>query len=288
MFNFVKSSKWCALISVVIILAGAVSLIINRGFEVDIDFAGGCKMVVDTNGATNTDRETIKNAVESVEGIKFYESVKMGDNMLQIKTNSNEKFEEIYAAVKDAAGLKAEKYKSCDNVDPTLSRDLLTNALIALAVAIVGILIYICIRFEFGAAIAAIIALVHDALIMVSAYAIFRFTVNSTFVAAVLTIIGYSVNATIIIFDRVRENKKYAGKNSFEELCNKSIFQTLRRTINTTITTLVALVCLYVLGAESIKAFALPIMIGVLAGTYSSVFISAPVWNLVRGIIKKK
>lgn len=290
MFSFIKNSKWFALVSVAIILVGVVCLFINGGFATDIDFSGGCKMVVSIKDATDVSEGTIKKAVEGVEGIDFYGVVKMDGDLMQIKTSSidtSAEGEAIYAAVKEAAGLKGESYESCENISPSLSKDLLTNALIALIVAVALILIYICIRFEFAAAIAAIIALLHDALIMISVYAIFRFTVNSTFVAAILTIIGYSVNATIIIFDRVRENRKYAGKKGFVEVCDMSIRQTMRRTINTTITTLIALVCLYILGAESIKMFALPIMIGCLVGTYSSVFISAPLWNFVRGTAKK-
>ena len=291
MFNIMKNSKWCALISVAIILAGIVCLVVNGGFATDIDFSGGCKMVVSIKDAADISEGTIKNAVESVEGIEYYGVVKMDGDLMQIKTSSIEsgaEGETLYNAVKAAAGLKGESYESCENISPSLSRDLLTNALIALVVAIVLILIYICIRFEFAAAIAAIIALLHDTLIMLSAYAIFRFTVNSTFVAAILTIVGYSVNATIIIFDRVRENRKFAGKLGFTEVCEKSIHQTIRRTINTTVTTLVALICLYILGAESIKMFAIPLIIGVIAGTYSSVCISAPLWNFVRGTTKKK
>lgn len=289
MLKIMKNFKICALISVAVILLGVVFYFVNGGFATDIDFSGGCKMVVSTEGVENIDEAAIKSAVENVEGIKFYGIVKMDNNQLQVKTSSistQEKGLEIFDAVKDAAGLKVDKYESCENISASLSKDLLTNALIALCIAIIGILIYICIRFELAAAIAAILALLHDALVMLAVYAIFRFTVNSTFVAAILTIIGYSVNATIIIFDRIRENKKFAAKLPFEEICEKSVHQTLRRTVNTTITTLIALVCLYILGAESIKMFAIPLIIGVVVGTYSSVCVSAPIWNLARGIIK--
>lgn len=291
MFNIMKNFKWCALISVAIILVGIVCLVINGGFATDIDFAGGCKMIVDTKDAGDISSATIKKAVESVEGMTYYDIVKMDGNLMQIKTSSidsSAKGEELYSAVKDAAGLKAETYTSCENISPALGRDLLTNAILALIVAVIGILIYICIRFEFAAAVAAITCLLHDSLIMLSVYAIFRFTVNSTFVAAILTIIGYSVNATIIVFDRVRENRKFAGKLAFEEICEKSIKQTLRRTVNTTLTTLISLVCLYILGAESIKMFAIPLIVGVVVGTYSSVLLSAPLWNLIRGKGSKK
>lgn len=118
---------------------------------------------------------------------------------------------------------------------------------------------------------------------MIAFYAIFRVPVNASFIAAILTIIGYSINATIVIFDRVRENRKYLKKEGFSEVCEKSILQTLRRSINSSGTTFVTLVVLYVLGSESIRGFALPLMVGVIVGTYSSIFIAAPTWNMLRG-----
>lgn len=285
MFSIMKSSKWCLLASAIIILVGAVCLIVNGGFATDIDFAGGCKMVVDTKDASDISEGTIKDAVEDA-GVEFYGIVKMGGDQLQIKTSTIDDVDsrtKVYESVKKAAGLKADSYLSCENISATLSTNLLQNALLALVVAIIAILIYINFRFEFAAGVASIIALLHDSLMMLSFYAIFRFTVNSTFVAAILTIIGYSVNATIIVFDRVRENRKYVGKSSFEEVCETSIRQTLRRTINTTVTTLISLIVLCVLGAESIKAFAIPLIVGVLVGTYSSIMLAAPLWKIIRG-----
>ena len=285
MFSFIKSSKWCFIASALIIVVGIIFLVANGGFATDIDFSGGCKTIVDIKDATDVSESTIKKAVENT-GLEYYGIVKMGKDQMQIKTSSIDNVEkrtELFENVKKDAGLKGESYLSCENISATLSSDLLKNALIALVIAVIAILAYIYIRFEFAAGVAAVIALVHDSLIMLSAYAIFRFTVNSTFVAAILTIIGYSVNATIIIFDRVRENRKYISKSSFDEICDKSVKQTLRRTVNSTITTMIALIVLYILGSESIKAFALPLMIGVIVGTYSSIMLAAPLWNFVRG-----
>lgn len=285
MFSFIKSSKWCFIASALIIVVGIIFLVANGGFATDIDFSGGCKTVIDIKDATDVSEGTIKKAVEDT-GLDFYGVVKMGKDQMQIKTSNIddvEKRTELFENVKEAAGLKTESYLSCENISPTLSSDLLKNALVALVIAVIAILAYIYIRFEFAAGVAAVIALLHDSLIMLSAYAIFRFTVNSTFVAAILTIIGYSVNATIVIFDRVRENRKYISKSSFEEICDKSVKQTLRRTMNSTITTMISLIVLYILGSESIKAFALPLMIGVIVGTYSSIMLAAPLWNFVRG-----
>ncbi|MBQ3053640.1 MAG: protein translocase subunit SecF [Clostridia bacterium] len=286
MFSIMKSSKYCYIISAAIILIGIIFLVVNGGFATDIDFSGGCKMVISTQGGNNVNEGTIKKAVESC-GFDFYGIVNMsGDSQMQVKTSTIDSVEDrvkVYEAIKKATGITEESYLSCENISATLSTDLLKNAILALVVAVAGILIYIYFRFEFAAGVAAVIALLHDSLIMISVYAIFRFTVNSTFVAAILTIVGYSVNATIVVFDRIRENRKYVGKSSFEDVCEKSIRQTLRRTVNTTITTLISLIVLYILGAESVKAFALPLIIGVLVGTYSSIMLAAPLWKLIRG-----
>jgi preprotein translocase SecF subunit len=143
-------------------------------------------------------------------------------------------------------------------------------------------LAYITFRFELRFGIAAIIALIHDVLFMLSVYSILRIPVNSPFVAAILTILGYSINDTIVVFDRIRENLRLLKKNNFAEVANISISQTLSRSINTSVTTLVTIVALYVLGVEQIREFALPLMAGVLGGTYSSIFIASPAWVMLK------
>ena len=149
------------------------------------------------------------------------------------------------------------------------------------------ILIYITIRFEFRSGVAAVVALVHDILVMLSMYIIFRIPFNMNFIAAALTILGYSINATIVVFDRVRENRKLELKASFGDVVDKSIWQTMTRSIYTTITTLLAIVMLLILGVSSIRNFALPLLIGILSGCYSSVCISGPVWCALTGKGKK-
>lgn len=143
-------------------------------------------------------------------------------------------------------------------------------------------LIYVSFRFEFSYGIASIIALVHDVIILICAYAVFRVPVNSPFVAAVLTVVGYSINDTIVVFDRIRENMKHAKKNDYASIANQSISQTISRSINTSLTTLVAIISLYVIGVEAIKDFTLPLIVGMAAGTYSSIFIASPAWVLIK------
>lgn len=178
-------------------------------------------------------------------------------------------------------------------VNASTARKLLENAIIATIVAVVVMLIYIGIRFKLAPAIAAVIALCHDVLIMIALTTIFRIEVNTTFIAAIITIVGYSINATIVIFDRIREVRSLDSMKdkSDIEVANKSIVDTLGRTILTTITTLITIVALAVvcavMGVSSIRDFALPIIFGLIGGTYSSVFISSSLWVLFRKLGNK-
>ena len=176
------------------------------------------------------------------------------------------------------------RFISVDHVSAIAGRDLLSNAVKALLIAFVCMLAYIAIRFSPLSGCAALFALVHDILIMCSFMVFFRglFQVNSPFIAAILTIVGYSINNTIIIFDRIRENRKRPGMSMLPmmDIVEKSVGSTLARTINTTLTTLITLVCLFIFGVSSIKEFAFPLIVGMLAGTYSSVLLSGQVWAM--------
>jgi preprotein translocase SecF subunit len=158
--------------------------------------------------------------------------------------------------------------------------------LIALLLANLGILIYISFRFEWKFGIAAIAALIHDVLIMLVVYSIAQIAINASFIAAILTIVGYSINDTIVVFDRIRENKKHTKKIDYNDLVNRSISETMVRSINTSLTTLVTILALYILGVPAIKDFALPLVVGIIAGTYSSIFIASPLWVLLDQKLK--
>ena len=187
------------------------------------------------------------------------------------------------------------KYVNEDNsgvtnsyTSPDATKSLTTKAMIAIAVAIVAMLIYIAIRFKFVSGISAVIVLIHDVMIMIALTTAFQIKVNTTFIAAVITVIGYSINATIIIFDRIKENlQKYENTMSDGEIVNMSVTQTLRRTIFTTVTTLVMIVLVAILGSDSIKEFALPIIFGLLSGIYSAICLSGCIWVQIRKIAKK-
>ena len=172
--------------------------------------------------------------------------------------------------------------KSQDIVSPSTGKDLARSAFWMSLLACAAILIYITLRFEFTSGVVAIVALIHDVLLLLGVYSLFRWSVDTSFIAAVLTVLGYSINNTIVIMDRIRENTRHSRKETYAEIANNSIMQTLNRSINTTITTLLTIGMVYILGVSSIQEFALPIIIGILFGFYSSVFVSGPLWALWR------
>ena len=167
-------------------------------------------------------------------------------------------------------------------VDPGFSRVLINNALLAIGISIAGILIYIWIRFEFRFGATAILALFHDVLVTLGVYAILNREINTSTIAAVLTIIGYSLNDTIVVFDRIRENTPKTGKFGYSKVVNDSVNVTLSRSINTSLTTLFPVILLLILGTTALKDFALALAIGIISGTYSSMFFASPIlvaWN---------
>ena len=284
MFNIVEKRKIFFSITLVVIIAGIIAMVAFGGLNADIDFTGGTTVYVDMG--ENATENDVRDALKNVKDIKISSIQTAEDNQFIIRLNdvSTTVRDDITAALeenyKDSAVLQV------DNVSPTVGSELWGNAAMALIIAIVLMLIYISFRFELLSGLAAVIALAHDMLVMVAVYAIFRINVNTSFIAAILTILGYSINATIVIFDRIRENSKLMTKETFKDITNKSIWQTLARSINTSLTTLMMIVVLYIFGVPSIKEFALPLMIGIVSGTYSSVFIAGPVWSLIRGEAK--
>ncbi len=177
---------------------------------------------------------------------------------------------------------KTEVQISDENVDATIGAEMRRSAIIAALIALLLMLLYITFRFELLSGLVAIVMLFHDVMVVCGAYALLRIPVGSTFIAVLLTIVGYSINATIIIFDRIRENVRMNPKASFEENVDKSVAQTFTRSIYTTFTTLFTITALYFVGVDSIKEFALPIIVGLIAGVFSSVFLAGPLWTVIR------
>jgi preprotein translocase subunit SecF len=268
-------------ISIAIIVVGIAFMLI-RGLNFGIDFRGGTLMEV--NIGKSYDVEDIR-AMIKAHNVDAYVS-QAGDNnqevLIRIASvpNDDEVQAEILNDIKEKYGIDDSAVLSLEKVGPTVGGELTRNAIYAIAIACVLMLTYIWIRFEIRFGVAAIIALVHDVLIMLAVVAITNTQINTPFVAAVLTIVGYSINDTIVVFDRIRENRRKLGKKKMDpfELADMSIEQTLARSINTTLTTLFTITALYIFGVPSIKEFALPIIIGIVSGAYSSIFIASPIW----------
>lgn len=296
-FSFTKNFKVTGIIGIIFACIGLIGLILLpfgvQLFNLDIDFLGGTTMQYEMHTEVTADiTEDVASIVKEVSGQDASSVTKAGDSGTQVAIKTLEMDSETRDAIFNKV---AEKYEledadclKSDYVSASVGADLKNKAITASLIAAALILLYITIRFEFKSGIAAIIALLHDLLVMLSMYIIFRIPFNMNFIAAALTIFGYSINATIVVFDRIRENRKgmQLSKTSFAEVVDKSIHQTMTRSLNTTITTLVVMLLLLILGVSSIRNFAAPICVGVICGCYSSVCISGPMWNLLHG--KKK
>lgn len=284
MYKIVERTKIWISISLVIILIGLGFLAV-RGLNLGIDFAGGTIMQVDLKKNVNTEEirsmaaQYVNDAsVQTVDdtGIMIRSSIINEDQIDKLKNDINTKYEVDPASW------------STETVGPSIGRELTQNALLALLIAGIAMLAYVAFRFEIRFGVAAVIALIHDVLITLSLYAILRIPVNTAFIAAILTVIGYSINATIVVFDRIRENMRFMRKVSYEELANRSITQTMARSINTSLTTLFTITAVYVLGVSAVKELALPLIFGIISGTYSSVFLASPIWVMLKNSGKGK
>ena len=281
MFNIIEKIAKFLIISAVVIVAGILGFVVNGGFNTDIDFTGGTEIYVNLN--TEFDEMAIRDSLKSVDGVEISAVQKSDENEAIIKTNELTQEQKVAAqdAIKEA--FDGAQILSVDNVSASIGADLWNNAAMSIIIAVILMLIYITFRFELLTGISAVLALCHDILVMLSVYAIFKIPVNTSFIAAILTILGYSINATIVVFDRIRENTRFLKKDTFANIVNTSIWQTMARSVNTTVTTLIVLVALYILGVPSIKEFALPLIVGVVCGCYSSVFLSGQFWVLFKG-----
>ena len=283
-FSFTKNSKIFFSITAAMLVLGILSFVFI-GFNWDVDFAGGTELVYKIGTVDKTMTDNIEAKVKEIIGNDRFSSImSSGDakDEIIIRTNeiTSEEREAIFESVKE--DYPEVELRSANNVSAAVSGDLRRAAVVSTGVAVILMLLYITIRFQFSSAAAAVVCLVHDVFITIFAYSVFQIPVNSNVIAVLLTILGYSINATIIIFDRVRENNKLMQKANFAEKVDASIKSTLRRSINTTLTTLFTIGMIYILGVTSIKNFALPLIIGILAGLYSSVCLAGPLWNVFK------
>ena len=277
-------SRICLLISAAIIIAALLLTIFGHGINLGIDFEGGLSMQYDVKTAVNKavietalDKMDVGSYVVTVQGAKDNEiNVRIKDVAKDDIQNVQATFEnEIKAEYPEAESIGDVSY-----VGPVAGATLVRNAVVSVLLASLLMLIYIAIRFDLNSGLSAVFGLIHDVLIMLSFMVIFRsfIQMNSSFIAAALTIVGYSINNTIVIFDRIRENAKKMPTGAREEVTNISIKESLGRTICTTVTTLITIVALCILGVASIREFALPIIVGILSGVYSANMINGYIW----------
>ena len=277
-FDFMGQITAAMIISGIVILIGLGSIVFSGGLKYGIDFAGGT--LVQLQFKNPPDIEVIRDGLKTIglgeSTIQEFGSKK--DILIRVE-RSEEKLEAVGAMVKRSLSQKFNTdditVERVEMVGPKVGRDLREKALLSILYAIIGIVIYISWRFEFQYAIAAIIALIHDVLVTMGAFSILDKEFTLVIVAAFLTIIGYSLNDTIVVFDRIRENLRRKGKLSLSEIINSSINQTLSRTLLTSGTTLLVVLALFFFGGEIIHDFSFALLVGVFVGTYSSIFIAS-------------
>ncbi len=287
-------------VSVAVILAGFVVMGVQKSggkgaLNYSLDFMGGTQTTVtftEDYSIERLDAEVVP-GIEDITGDANVQVQKVaGGNQVIFKTRTLEveEREELNAMLEENFSLDETYPITAETISSTISSEAQMDAVVAVAIATICMLLYIWFRFKdirFGAS--AVIALIHDVLVVLAFYAVTRVSVGSTFIACMLTIVGYSINATIVIFDRIRENmKSMTRKDDLQELVNHSITQTLSRSIFTSLTTFIMVAALYVFGVSSIREFALPLMAGILCGTYSSVCITGALWYVLRTKIKQK
>ena len=297
--NFVGKRKVFFIVSIILILSGPAAMLINsqagnKALNYSLEFSGGTSTTVTFN--EDMDIKTIDSevtpVVEEVTGDKNVQPTKVvGTNQVVIKTRSltQEEREALQNALVEKFGVD-ENTISTESISSTVSKEMRQDAIVAVIVATICMLLYIWFRFkDICFASSAVLALLHDVLVVLAFYAIARISVGNTFIACMLTIVGYSINATIVIFDRIRENMHGSRRiDNIEEVVNSSITQTLTRSIYTSFTTFVMVAVLYIMGVSSIREFAAPLMVGILVGAYSSVCVTGALWLVMKKNIKRK
>jgi len=269
--NFMQHRKAALLLSLMCI-AASLGLIFFKGLNLGIDFTGG--NVVQVEFTQPTAIEDIRQVLNSVgQGGSVIQSYSERGVIIRISANEEEARRQAVEALR--AKFSGMQVIRLEKVGPVVGAELRQEAFIALILALAGILAYITFRFQFRFAVVSVAALLHDAIITLGIFSLTGMEISSSFIAAILTIVGYSLNDTIVVLDRIRENWKNLRSAGIVDLLNSSINQTLSRTINTSVTTLLPVVALYVWGGEVLRSFSFALLVGILVGTYSSIYVAS-------------
>ena len=281
--NFVSQFKKANIISIILFTLSII-LVFFKGLNYGIDFKGGTLIELRTEKSIKA--SSIRDTLGSMNlgDVNVKKFGKDGDYLIKVEqkeSNNNELIPEIKKKLID--NLNAEiDFRRVENVGPKVSAELLESSIIAISLALAAMLFYIWIRFEWQFSVGSIIALLHDVVITLGIFSFLSLEINLSIIAAVLTIVGYSMNDTVVIYDRIRENLFKYTKISISDIANLSINETLARTIITSVTTLLALVSIYTLGGEILRGFSFAMILGVIIGTYSSIFVASPILKFFK------
>ena len=289
-FNISKDIKFSLLykklnILSLILITLSISFLLFKGLNLGVDFKGGTLIEIRTENSNINIAEIRQSFLNMNLGdVTVKKFGQKNDYLVKIemKETDNENFiKTINDKLSSDLGSQI-NFRRVENVGPKVSNELLRDGLLAISLSLAAMLFYIWIRFEWQFSLGAILALVHDVIVTLGIFSLLTYEINLSIVAAVLTIVGYSMNDTVVIFDRIRENLKKYSKISTSDICDTSINETLSRTLITSVTTLLALLSIYIFGGEILKGFSFAMIIGVIVGTYSSIFVAAPILNYTK------
>ncbi len=281
--NFVSQFKKANITSIIIFIL-SIFFISFKGLNYGIDFKGGTLIELRTVSPVNV--SLIRDTLNSMDlgDVNVKKFGKNGDHLIKVEqreNNNSNLIPEIKQALSDNLNTEVD-FRRVENVGPKVSSELLESSVIAISLALVAMLFYIWVRFEWQFSVGSIIALFHDVIITLGIFSVLSLEINLSIIAAVLTIVGYSMNDTVVIYDRIRENLFKYTKINISDVANLSINETLARTIITSVTTLLALISIYVLGGEILRGFSFAMILGVIIGTYSSIFVASPILKFFK------
>ena len=281
--NFVSKFKKANFISIIIFVLSII-LISFKGLNYGIDFKGGT--LIELRTETSIDTSLIRESLGTMNlgDVNVKKFGKKGDYLIKVEqknSNNSSLIPEIKKTLSDYLNTEVD-FRRVENVGPKVSSELLQSSVIAITLALAAMLFYIWVRFEWQFSVGSIIALFHDVTITLGIFSLLSLEINLSIIAAVLTIVGYSMNDTVVIYDRIRENLLKYNKISISDIANLSINETLARTIITSVTTLLALFSIYILGGEILRGFSFAMILGVIIGTYSSIFVASPILKFFK------
>jgi preprotein translocase subunit SecF len=288
MLKIIEKTKLWFAISAIIIVVGFGAMAKN-GLQFGLDFVGGTAVRIDMGKEFNkeeADAIVKKYAPNAQTNSAIIEGKTTPELEIKDKEITGETIALMFAELKEKYNLKDADLISQDTIGASIGSELKQKAIIALSIAVIGMLIYIGARFEINFGLAALLSLLHDVLVVLGFYALFKLPINSAFVAAMLTIIGYSVNDTIVVFDRIRENQKYMRRSDAAGIANASMTQTMARSINTGMAVIITLIAVYYY-VPTVREFTIPLLVGIISGTYSSIFIATPFWVIFKNRAKR-